>query len=173
MFVMRPARPGDREAFAELLLARCEWMELRGIPSWRPSADDLVAMCDNPYGDVWVMEDEDGRMVGRTTVQPQGAPWWTAAERAEPPFYLSTTVTHPGFRRWKPGTLIAWWAVNRAAEQGARWVRRDCLEPGLLRYYRSQGFTLVREVEWKRHRRYLLQRRAERLDLPQVRTEPR
>jgi hypothetical protein len=33
-------------------------MEARGLPSWRGAADDLVAQCDNPEGDAWVLDDE-------------------------------------------------------------------------------------------------------------------
>lgn len=171
MFLLRLAQPGDRQAVAEMILARCEWMEQRGMPSWRPSVDDLASQCDNPYGDVWVMEAPDGRIVARTTTQTQGPPWWTDEERVEPALYLNTTVTHPDLRDHKLGTMIALWAVDRAAQLGLQWARRDCLWPGLVRYYQTQGYILVREVDRGKYRLYLLHRRAERIDVPQIRTE--
>jgi hypothetical protein len=81
---------------------------------------------------------------------------WTPDETAEPAYYLNTTVTDPAFRALRPGTLMAWWAVDRAARHGRAWVRRDCLWPGLVRYYQRQGFTLLHEVQRTRCRLYLL-----------------
>ncbi|MFE4831427.1 GNAT family N-acetyltransferase [Streptomyces sp. NPDC056672] len=162
---MRPATSADRSAVAELIHARCTWMEQRGMPSWRESADDLASQCDNPYGDVWLLEMDGSRIVGRTTVQDQGPSWgWTAEERSEPALYLNTSVTDPAVRHLGPGTLMAWWAVDRAAREGRAWVRRDCLWPDLVRSYETQGFTLFHEVERTKYRLYMLGCRAERID---------
>jgi hypothetical protein len=164
MLVMRLAAAADRDAVAQVIRARCDWMEGRGLPSWRPSVDDLAGQCDNPCGDVWLLEMDGSKIVGRTTVQRQGPPWgWSADEQGEPAFYLNTTVTDPAYRHLKLGTLIAWWAVDRAARCGAGWVRRDCLWPELASYYEGQGFTLVREVERGKYRFHLMARRAERI----------
>jgi len=66
-----------------MIAARCDWLEDNGLLSWRPSLDDLVSQADNPCGDVWVLELDGSRLVGRTTLQEQGPPWgWTDAERA-------------------------------------------------------------------------------------------
>ncbi|TYC08746.1 GNAT family N-acetyltransferase [Actinomadura syzygii] len=166
MLVMRSASAADGPAVRELIAARCDWMEERGLPSWRPSIDDLVSQCDNPCGDVWVLELDGSRVLGRTTLQEQGPPWgWTEAEKTEPALYMTTSVTDPCFREVKPGTLMAWWAVDQAAQRGACWVRRDCLFPELAKYYQSQGYELVREVERGRHRLYMMARAAERLEL--------
>jgi GNAT superfamily N-acetyltransferase len=164
MLEMRPATSADQPAVTEMILARCAWMEERGLPSWRENAEDLAAQCVNPCDDVWLLV-MDGRVVGRTTLQEQAPPWgWTDAELAEPFLYLNTSVTDPAYRDMRLGTLMAWWAVDRAARQGARWVGRDCLWPQLARYYETQGFTLVREVERGRHRLHLLARRAEPIE---------
>lgn len=37
---------------------------------------------------------------------------------AEPFLYLNTSVTDPAHREMRSGTLMAWWAVDRAAWQG-------------------------------------------------------
>jgi hypothetical protein len=55
---MRLARPSDKTVVAQVVDARCGWMETKGLPSWRGARDDLVAQCDNPEGDVWVLDDE-------------------------------------------------------------------------------------------------------------------
>ncbi|MDX3851105.1 GNAT family N-acetyltransferase [Streptomyces sp. AK02-01A] len=162
---MRPAATSDRPAVAKMIHARCDWMERRGLPTWRESVDDLAGQCDNPYGDVWLLEMDGSRIVGRTTVQDQGPPWgWTTEERSEPAFYLNTSVTDPALRHLRLGTLMAWWALDRAAGEGREWVRRDCLWPDLVRYYEAQGFTLFHEVERTGYRLHMLGRRAERIE---------
>lgn len=169
MLVVRPAEAADRPAVQEMISARCAWMEERGMPSWRPRLDDLVSQCDNPYGDVWVLEQDGSRIIGRTTLQEQGPPWgWTDQEKAEPALYMTTSVTDPAFRDVKPGTLMAWWAVDRAAELGLAWVRRDCMFAELAKYYLTQGFDLVREADFKGHRLFMMAREAERLDLAEL-----
>ncbi|WP_245681782.1 GNAT family N-acetyltransferase [Actinomadura kijaniata] len=129
---------------------------------------DLVAQCDNPDGDVWVLEDDELGVVGQMVVQEVGPPWgWTEAERAEPALYLSGSVTDPVLRERRPGALMAWWAVDRAARLGARWVRRHCHFEGVARYNLSQGFTLVRTEQRTHARVFMMARRAEPLELSQ------
>ncbi|GAA1775039.1 GNAT family N-acetyltransferase [Streptomonospora arabica] len=164
MFTMRPATAADVPGVAAMLRARCDWMEERGIPSWRGSVDDLAGQAAN--GAMWVLGDGGGRTVGCTTVLPRApATDWTPDEVAEPSLYLFTTATDPAYREHRPGTLIALWAVDRAARHGRFWVRRGCYDPALARYYQQQGFTLVRERPREGLRLYLLARRAEHLDL--------
>ncbi|MGH3156283.1 MAG: GNAT family N-acetyltransferase [Streptosporangiaceae bacterium] len=166
MLAMRAAASKDCAAVRSMISARCDWLEERGLPSWRPCLDDLVSLTGNPCGDVWLLEFDGSRVVGRTTVQSCAPPWgWTERERAESALYMTGSVTDPAFRVLKPGTLMAWWAVTRAAEVGAAWVRRDCLVPELAKYYLTQGYDLVREAEHKDHRLFMMARAAERLDL--------
>lgn len=163
MFTMRPATEADIPAVAEMVAARCDWMERRGLESWRENIDDLAGQA--AAGFMWVLTAEE-RIVGCTTVTTQAPPKdWTAREAEEPSLYLFTTVTDPAYREHRPGTLIAWWAVDQAARQGRRWVRRGCYFPKLAEYYESQGYTLVKEQERSAGHLYLLARRAERLDL--------
>ncbi len=158
--LMRLSSGADRDAVEAMILGRCAWMEERRLPSWRGAAGDLAGQCGGPGGDVWVLE-RDGAIVGTTTLQRQGPPYgWTAQEQAEPALYLSTTVTDPAHRGERLGTLIAWWAADRAAGMGVSWVRRDCLWPELAAYYQAQGYGLVREATRGRHRHHMLARRA-------------
>jgi hypothetical protein len=164
---MRSALPSDKTAVARVVDARCDWMEAKGLPSWRRAEDDLVASCDNPDGDVWVLDDLDGAgIIGQTTVQEVGPPFgWTDAERAEPALYLSGSVTDPAAKALRPGSLMAWWAVDLAARQGVSWVRRHAQVPQVAAYDQTQGFDLVREEQRTHARLYMLARKAERLDL--------
>jgi hypothetical protein len=165
---MRLAQPSDKAAVARVVGARCDWMEARGLPSWRGAADDLVAQCDNPDDDVWVLDDADAGVIGQTVVQEAGPPFgWTDAERAESALYLSGSVTDPAAKALRPGSLIAWWAVDLAARQGVPWVRRHAQVPQVAAYDQTQGFGLVREEQRTHARLWMLARKAERLDLSQ------
>lgn len=161
---MRPATAVDVPAVTALIHARCDWMEERGLPSWREAVDHLAGQAADDDGSMWLLEDDGGGVVGCTTVQTETPPWgWNAEELAEPAYYLYTTVTDPAHHAARPGTIIANWAVDRAARDGKAWVRRGCLFPRLVRYYESQGFTLFYEVQRTHNLVYLMGRRAERL----------
>lgn len=165
---MRLARPMDKVSVARVVGARCDWMEARGLPSWRDAVDDLVAQCDNSESDVWVLDDAAAGVIGQTVVQEVGPPFgWTDAERAESALYLSGSVTDPAAKMLRPGSLIAWWAVDLAARQGVPWVRRHAQVPRVAAYDQAQGFDLVREEQRTHARLWMLARRAERLDLSQ------
>lgn len=115
---------------------------------------------------MWVLDDDERGVVGQMLVQDVGPPWgWTDTERAEPALYLSGSVTHPDLRDRKPGTLMAWWAVDRAARLGAPWVRRHCHFEAVARYNQTQGFTLMHIEQRTNARLFMMARRAERLDL--------
>ncbi|GAA0479695.1 GNAT family N-acetyltransferase [Streptomyces stramineus] len=163
MFAMRPAAAADIPAVEAMILARSEWLDDRGLPSWRESAADLAGQAENPDGDVWILADDGAdKIIGFITVQDQTPPWgWTDEERAEPAHYLYSSVTDPAYRRHKPGTTMALWAVDRAVAEGKRWVRRGCSFPGLVAYNETQGFKLVHEVQRTNSRVYLMARRAE------------
>ncbi|MFF2022788.1 GNAT family N-acetyltransferase [Streptomyces sp. NPDC058171] len=142
------------------MLARSLWLEERGFPSWRADVGRVTALTDNVDGSMWILE-ADGKPAGCTTVTDSTPPMaWTEQELSEPSLYLYTTVTDPRFRAWKPGTLLALWAVDRAFLEGRVWVRRGCRYPGLVRYYRQQGFTVVHETQRSRGPMFLMARRA-------------
>ncbi len=93
---------------------------------------------------------------------------WTPDEAREPSLYLFTTVTEPVYRDQRPGTVIALWAIDQAARQERQWVRRrGCFFPELVKYYETQGYTLVKEMGRRAGHLYLLARHAEHLDLGQ------
>jgi hypothetical protein len=163
---MRLAQSSDRPAVGRVVDARCAWLEARGLPSWRGAKDDLVGSCDNPANDVWVLVDEAAGVLGQTTVQEVGPPFgWSDAELAESALYLSGSITDPAAKTLRPGSLMAWWAVDLAARQGVPWVRRHAQVPQVAAYDQTQGFTLVREEQRTHARLYMLARKAERLDL--------
>lgn len=162
-FAVRPATSGDAPAVEALVLARSDWLEERGFPSWRDDVGLVSALTSNPDGSMWILE-ADGRPVGCTTVTDSTPPMaWTEQELNEPSLYLYTTVTDPAVRAWKPGALLALWALDRAFGEGSTWVRRGCRFPGLVTYYQRQGFAVIHEMRKSRGPMYLMARRAERI----------
>ncbi|MGW6455190.1 GNAT family N-acetyltransferase [Streptomyces sp. NPDC055078] len=146
-----------------IVLARSVWLEERGWPSWRQDVGVVSGLTANPDGSTWILE-ADGKPVGCTTVTDSTpAMAWTEQELNESALYLYTTVTDPAVRAWKPGALLALWAVDRAFEEGRVWVRRGCRFPGLVAYYRRQGFAVVHEMQKSRGPMFLMGRRAERV----------
>lgn len=169
MFTMRPAQADDRPQIAALIRARAEWMRDRGLSGWEgwhDGADDLATQAGDETFPVWVLVDtgKDG-VAGVTSLYEQASPllWPDETERAQPSFFLATTVTDPAYAAHRPGSLIAWWALDRAAQQGRMWVRRGTGPyEGLVRYYRDvQGWSVVRTVEHQGMTAYALERRAE------------
>jgi hypothetical protein len=153
MFILRRATADDEKPVAEMILARSAWMRQQGVAGWEgweASAPVLAGQAADPAFPVWVLtREDDGAVAGCTSVFEESPPWfWTEAERAEPSFFLATTVTDPAYAGQRTGVLIAWALLDHAARTGRAWVRRGTTEPGLVRYYRDvQGWSVVREKE--------------------------
>jgi hypothetical protein len=163
VFEIRPAHADDVPAVTAVIAARSSWMEERALPSWRSVAEDLAGQAAAPETQMWVLT-ERSRVVGFTTLAREKPLWgWSEDEAGEPAYYLYTTCTDPAYQAAKPGSLVAWWAVDKAAADGRAWVRRGTIEPGLVDYYRRQGFTLAHEVQRKHSLVYLMARRAQHL----------
>ncbi|MFJ4003885.1 GNAT family N-acetyltransferase [Streptomyces sp. NPDC090023] len=168
MLAMRPATPDDQPGLAKMIQARSDWMKANQLPSWRSwgrHVHELAGNCARHPGDMWVLTEHETRILGCTTILRTSAPWtWTADEAAESAYYLNGTVTDPTERHRKLGTLIADWAVDRAAREGISRVRRDCSSPALAAYYQQQNFQLVRMVSTPGGQTsYALERKAERV----------
>lgn len=150
MLAMRPATPEDHNALVAMIQARADWMKDRNLPNWRcwgRHVHELAANCSGRYGDMWVLTEDDDRIVGCTTLMTIAAPWgWTGSEAEESAYYLTATVTDPAERHRKLGTLIADWAVDHAARKDIAYVRRDCSSAALAAYYEKQKFTLIRTI---------------------------
>ena len=166
---MRPAAERDRPAIAALIRARAAWMRtraLRGWEGWRDSAEDLAAQAGDDAYPVWVATVAGTALVaGVTSLYEEASPllWPDDDEREQPSIFLATTVTDPTYAEHRPGTLMAWWALDHAARRGRMWVRRGTGPyPGLVAYYRDvQGWRVARTVEHQGVTAYALERRAQ------------
>ncbi|MFE6481430.1 GNAT family N-acetyltransferase [Streptomyces sp. NPDC057757] len=165
MYEMRPAAAEDQESIATMVRARMAWMRERGVPDWPRTDEDvntIASQAADPNFPVWALIDKC-KVIGCTTVFATTPEWgWTTEELAQSAYFLATSFTHPSHRRDRPGRLMAWWALDRAAQQGVEWVRRGTFAERLMAYYRDvQGWELVRTHQRGNHTAYLMARRAE------------
>jgi hypothetical protein len=167
---MRLAEPVDRAGVTAMARARCAWMDERGLPAWWDAIDGMAEQCRNHHGDVWVLDDPELGIIGQVLVQRQGPPFgWTEDERGQDALYLSGSITRPDVARPgapRPGALMAWWAVDRAARTGVPFVRRHCQDERVAEYNRTrQGFALVRRERRTHAELFMMERAAELLYL--------
>ncbi|GAA3857020.1 hypothetical protein GCM10022243_22950 [Saccharothrix violaceirubra] len=173
-YLMRPGRAADRPQIANLVRARAAWMRDVGFGrwvGWDRNADELASQAGSGRWPTWVLCSGDRDVLGVTTAAVDTPDLgWGAEERAESAIFLQSTATDPRFARRGLGMIIAFWALDQAAREGRAWVRRGVLtigrdNRGLVRYYRTQGWRIVRAVPHPRKHGvtvWSLQRPAER-----------
>lgn len=153
MYEMRPGTEADRPAATEMIRLRAACMRARGQrwASWHTRADQLADQIGTGRWPVFVLT-KDCQIVGMTTATftlPHLG--WAKDEISEPSVFLQTTVTDPRFAGSGLGMMIAYWALDHAVANGKQWTRRGVLtiggdNIGLVRYYRLQGWRVVRAI---------------------------
>ncbi|MEV5576881.1 hypothetical protein AB0L06_43240 [Spirillospora sp. NPDC052269] len=162
MFEMRVAGEGDRDGIAAMIRRRDAWLSARGWPGFGDGGEALAAQAGDVDFPVWVLV-RDQEVMGCTTLFGEVPEWcFTEDERSEPAVFMASTVTAPS-EGLRLGSLIAFWALDHAAETGRRWVGRATFEAPLMRYYRDvQGWDLLRELDRRGRSAFIMARRAER-----------
>lgn len=173
-YLIRPGRAVDRPEVAKMIRARATWMRDSGYGrwvGWERNADELASQVGDDEWPTWVLCDSANGIVGVTTASHETPlTGWSEDEREQRAVFLQSTVTDPHFTGQGLGVLIAFCALDYAAEDGHDWVRRGVLTVGkdnlgLVSYYRRQGWRVVRAVPHPRRRDvtvWSLQRPAER-----------
>lgn len=173
-YTMRSGSTSDQDGVVDLIRARSAHMRQSGHgrwASWERVADELGSQMGDPRWPSWVLVGEGGRLVGITTATfTTPTLGWTEQDQRESAVFLQSTVTHPDFAGAGLGVLIAFWALDHAARHGKLWVRRGVItvgqdNRGLVRYYRLQGWRVLRTVSHPRRadaRVWSLQRPAQR-----------
>ncbi|MEU7525495.1 GNAT family N-acetyltransferase [Saccharothrix sp. NPDC042600] len=172
-YVMRPGQEADRSDVAALIRARAAWMRAHDHgrwTSWDRNADELANQVGDPRWPTWVLCSDQHGIVGVTTASPTTPHLgWSDEEQGQPAIFLQSTATDPHHERRHLGVLIAFWALDYAAQVGKDWVRRGVLtigndNRGLVRYYQQQGWRVVRAGHHPRRQEvtvWSLQRPAE------------
>ncbi|MET8544818.1 GNAT family N-acetyltransferase [Kitasatospora sp. NPDC004799] len=146
--IIETANPADLDY---LLAARREaaaWLSARGIDQWSRDypADKLLATIED--GVVFMLRDGT-ETAGTITLTPEAEDGlWTDAELAEPARYINKLTVSRSYAGQDLGGRLLNWAGERAARDGAEWLRLDAWTTNerLHRYYLDHGFSYVRTV---------------------------
>ena len=129
------------------------WLGALGTDQWsRPFPDEASQtqrLLDGILaGETWMVRDGDAT-VGTITVNTFANPLlWTPAECAEPARYVHKMNVRRSHAGTGLGGRLLDWAGDRAAADGAKWLRLDAwtTNEALHAYYQRQGFQHVRTV---------------------------
>jgi ribosomal protein S18 acetylase RimI-like enzyme len=157
-YQIRPADLSDMLAILGLIGEAAQWLqETKGTDQWaRPwpnqdARDDRVAQGIEHHL-TWMVED-DGGLAGTITCREHGSETlWTPEELLEPAVYVSRLIINRGHAHQGLGAARIDWAGQHGIERwGARWIRVDVwtTNDGLHRYYKGQGFTHLRTLEFE------------------------
>ncbi|WP_369183780.1 GNAT family N-acetyltransferase [Streptomyces sp. Y1] len=146
--IIETAKPADLEY---LLAARREaaaWLQSLGSDQWSRDypADKLLATID--AGTVFMLRD-GAETAGTITVTPEAEPGlWNDDELAEPSRFVNKLTVSRAYAGRDVGGRLLNWASERAATEGAVWLRLDAWTTNerLQQYYLDHGFTHVRTV---------------------------
>ncbi|MEU9132831.1 GNAT family N-acetyltransferase [Kitasatospora sp. NPDC048540] len=142
------AEPADLDRLLAFRTEAAGWLSALGSDQWsRPyPADKLLATIQ--AGTVFMLR--DGEMTaGTITLTPEAEDGlWTPAELREPARYVNKLTVSRAYAGQDIGGRLLNWASNRAAGEGAQWLRLDAWTTNerLQRYYVDHGFTHVRTV---------------------------
>ncbi|MEV5773090.1 GNAT family N-acetyltransferase [Streptomyces antimycoticus] len=150
MIIVR-AELSDIPRLIRFRLDAASWLAKRGIDQWStpfPSehmADSVKA------GEVFLIKADEGSEAAATVtldhkIDPELLGLWTAEEQAQPALYVHKLTVDRRFAGRGLGNQVLDWAGDRAAREGAHWLRLDAwtTNAALHRYYLRHGFKHVR-----------------------------
>ena len=147
------AQPGDLAHILDMRAEAAQWLGDLGTDQWsKPFPDEptqTARLADGiRAGETWMVRDGSAT-VGTITVNSFANPLlWTADECAEPARYIHKMTVRRSHAGSGLGGRMLDWAGDRAAVEGAHWLRLDAwtTNTALHAYYQRQGFKHVRTV---------------------------
>lgn len=155
--LIRRATDDDATALMKLRMEAEEWLAAQGIDQWRsPGFRDRALekwRTDIAAGRTYVVEDDDGGVVGTVTLARPDTDFWTPQDDLDSAVYIAKLISSRGTTGTRLGGRIIDWAASVARRAGRPWVRLDCdrANSRLQDYYLREGFTHVR-TEYPEHR---------------------
>ncbi|WP_395109380.1 GNAT family N-acetyltransferase [Actinomadura sp. SCN-SB] len=152
-FRLRLASPDDLPSVLGLIENAAAWLRTKGTTQWQhpwPDREERDRRVHDSLsaGETWLLWDGSTPMATITLTPEPDDLLWTAQEREEPALYLHRLVVHRKHAGLGIGAHLLDWAGVRARRRHlARWIRIDVWADNhaLHRYYRKQGFRLVRQ----------------------------
>jgi len=147
------ACPDDLAHVLDMRSEAAIWLGELGTDQWsRPFPDEptqTARLLDGILsGETWMVRD-GAATVGTITVNSFANPLlWTEAERVEPARYVHKMTVRRSHAGTGLGGHMLDWAGDRAATEGAIWLRLDAWTTNIAlhAYYRKQGFVHIRNV---------------------------
>ncbi|MFC4958525.1 GNAT family N-acetyltransferase [Streptomyces mauvecolor] len=148
--VLDLADDSDVPALTSLYDGAARWMLDNGIDQWQPGGKDAEHFrLRMEEGEVWLARTAGGEVVGAYELWWQDEPAWGP----QPPVagYVHRLMVDRAAAPAGTGRALLTHAEERIAASGRALCRLDCRSdnPGLLRYYRSIGYTRVGEQTGK------------------------
>jgi GNAT superfamily N-acetyltransferase len=151
--IIELARPDDLIHILAMRAEAAAWLEALGTDQWsKPFPDEetqtgrLLAGID--AGETWMVRD-GAETVGTITVNDFANPLlWSKDECSEVARYVHKMTVRRSHSGRGLGAILLDWAGDRAASEGAKWLRLDAwtTNRSLHAYYERQGFQHVRTV---------------------------
>ncbi|MFJ5595372.1 GNAT family N-acetyltransferase [Streptomyces noursei] len=127
------------------------WLVNLGTDQWSAPFPEEHIAASVRAGEVFLVKAGEGSEAAATVtldraIDPELLDLWTPEERAEPALYVHKLAVDRQYAGRDLGGQILDWAGDRAAREGARWLRLDAwtTNTGLHRYYLRHGFQHVR-----------------------------
>lgn len=151
--IIEHASPEDLVHILDMRAEAAAWLERLGTDQWsRPFPDEQTQtarlLAGIVAGETWMVRD-DARTIGTITVNSFANPLlWSDTECREPARYVHKMTVRRSSAGMGLGGLLLDWAGNRAAAEGAKWLRLDAwtTNKALHAYYVGQEFTHVRTI---------------------------
>lgn len=146
---IRAARTDELDTVEDLLREASAWLASRGIDQWQfpPHRDRITRALGR--GEVFLAMVDD-QPIATLQVDDHADPeFWTADDEPGDALYVHRMAVSRKYAGAGVGSVLLDWASERAAAAGKPWLRLDAWKdnPGLHRYYESQGFTLLRVID--------------------------
>jgi GNAT superfamily N-acetyltransferase len=148
--IVRSARPDDLQVVLDLFRDASRWLADKGIDQWQWEPRREQVRGDIEQGNVFVGEDDSGRIIATVTVDTFADPdFWRPEDDPDGALYVHRMIVARDHAGQSLGDELTQWVEQLAGALGYDYVRLDCYRSntGLHRYYKAHGWTHVRTVD--------------------------
>jgi GNAT superfamily N-acetyltransferase len=148
--IVRSAGPDDLDAVLSLFREASRWLAGKGIDQWQWEPRVEQVRGDIEQGNVFVGEDDSGRIIATVTLDTYADPdFWRPEDNPACALYVHRMIVARDAAGRGLGDELTRWVEQFARALGYDYVRLDCYRSntGLHRYYKAHGWSHVRTVD--------------------------
>lgn len=148
--IVRSAGLDDLNAVLDLFREASCWLASKGIDQWQWEPRTEQVRADLEQGNVFVGEDDSGRIIATVTVDTFADPdFWGPADEPSSALYIHRMIVAHDRAGQGIGDELTRWIEEFAGALGYAHVRLDCYRSNtrLQHYYMTHGWTHVRTVD--------------------------